>query len=62
MKKAANAESGRVRFSKTADCRDVTARDVCGEVTRRIAMVNDQTINTAALVARKAVVGPWVTG
>jgi hypothetical protein len=62
MKKAANAESGRVRFSKTADCGNETARDVSGELTRRIAMVNDHTINTAALVARRAVVGPWVTG
>jgi len=62
MKKAANAESGRVRFSKTADCRNVRERNVSGEITRRIAMVNDQTINTAALVARRAVVGPWVTG
>lgn len=60
MKIVANAESGRVLFSKTADCRNVT-RDLCGEITRRIAMVNDQTINTAALVARRAVVGPWVT-
>ena len=61
MKKAANAESGQVQFSKTADCRNEIARDVSGEITRRIAMVNDQTINTAALAARRVVVGPWVT-
>ena len=62
MEKADRGESGRVGFPATADWHSEIARNFCGEITRRIAMVNDQTINTAVLVARRAVVGPWVTG